>query len=264
MLENFLLDFIILLLSMRLSQKRTSLGRCAAGGAVGGVYAVLAALFQPLRLLPCKLVGLALMSAAVFLPSSWRSYLRSTGYVLFTGLIFGGGAAMAYYAMDAAGLRTTVSAQVMAICDAGIAIAAVTAELVIRRRHPETNRIYHVEAELLGERIAFDAMLDTGNDVRDFSGNGVIMADEDTVLAAISDQLRESILSLDGRVAARPFYCTTVNGSGRHIGFLPDSMTVSTGGDIYQAKAYILLGRGIRLGDCRGILGNGLVMEKRR
>lgn len=263
-LENFFLDFVILLLAMRLSQKRTSFLRCAAGGAVGGAYAILAALIQPIRTIPFKLAGLALMSAAVFLPSSWKSYLRYTGYAMFIGILFGGGAAMAYYAMDSWGMRTAVSAQVMTVCDLGIGAAVIIAEIVIRRKNPAINHVYHVKAEISGEVLSFDAMLDTGNDVKDFSGNGVIMADEETVFSQISEQLQDSIVNMDGRVMVRPFYCSTVDGAGRHIGVRPDSLIITAGSEEYTAKAYILLGRGIRLGDCRAILGSGLVIDKRR
>lgn len=263
-IENFLLDFVILLLSMRLSQKRTSFVRCAAGGAAGGVYAVFAALYPFLRGIPFKLLSLAIMAAAVFLPSSWRAYLRFGGYVLFVSAVFGGGGAMAYYALGSMGVRTAVSGQVMAVCGLGISLAVVAAEIVIRRKNPEMNKVYHVRATILGEQVAFDAMLDTGNDVRDFSGNGVIFADEDTFFGEISDGLKESILQMDGRVMVRPFYCSTIDGPGRHLGVMPDETSIQVGGDEYAAKAYILLGKNIKLGDCRGILGNGLVIDKRR
>ncbi|MFR9207170.1 MAG: sigma-E processing peptidase SpoIIGA [Lachnospiraceae bacterium] len=67
LLDNFLMDFIILFFSVRLSERRVKIWRIILSALLGGIYSITAVLFYSLRSMMLKiLVSLILVALAEF------------------------------------------------------------------------------------------------------------------------------------------------------------------------------------------------------
>lgn len=161
---NFLVDFLLLLGTNRLSGFPLAPGRCALAAALGAAYAggCLIPGFRFLAGLHWRLVSLALMAGVAF---GWnQSALRRGGVFVLLSLTLGG-AATAYGRGNFLGL---------VLCAAGV-------YLLCRIAFGETvggQAYVPVTLCFRGNRVTLIALRDTGNTLRDpITGEGVLIID---------------------------------------------------------------------------------------
>ena len=67
-IDNFLLDFLLLLLSCRICEKHAHALQLCIGASIGGTYSAIALYMPILTAAPCKIVIAALMSLSYYFP----------------------------------------------------------------------------------------------------------------------------------------------------------------------------------------------------
>lgn len=179
---NFLVDFLLLMGTNRLAGFPLGAGRCALGGALGGIYAGIC-LVPGFRFLGSgfwRLVFLALMAVTAF--GLEKSALRRSLLFLLLSLALGG---------VAEGLGDgSFGALVL-----GAAVIALLCALGFQGKLGE--RYIPVELCHQGRRCAFQALVDTGNTLKDpLTGQSVLVAGESaakTLLGLEPAQLADPI-----------------------------------------------------------------------
>ncbi len=253
-IDNFLMDLLILFLMMRASEKRVCLWRAALGAALGGAYAIFAVMIPPLRHIAIKLILSILMILITRGFGGVRRFLKSTAWFYGISMLAAGAIMLAEAAIGTPVNDSFVNLPMMRYILIGAVIAAVTAELILRRRQPLSRRIYLITASFGSLNISLKAVLDTGNSITDNAGCGVIVADMDYVLSQMDENdVCRIILNSEKR-----FYCRTAAGDGELTGILPDRITVNDEGRAYAVKGYIALAEDIGCRDHNALLPNNL------
>lgn len=261
LLDNFALDFAIMLFGLRMSGKRASFPRAAAGGAVGAVYAATAAALPLLTLLPFKLAAFLAMCAAAMLPMRPSAFFAGTGRAFAIALLFGGAVLGATFLFGGSLGSGYVNLPGIRYAVIGMAIAAFCLELLMRHRYPSPGRSYRIYADVAGERLCLRGFVDTGNGLKDFAGNGAIVADRRAVEGSLSDGLVARIKSGDAPVPVHTFLYRAVGANGELVGFLPDSVTIAADSGKYAAKCYIVIGDGISKDGMNALLSPDIVLH---
>lgn len=186
---NFLVDFLLLLGTNRLSGRPLSPGRCALGAAVGAVYS--GACFLPglafLRGLHWRAVSLALMGAAAF-GVSWNAGKRTLVFLLLSMAL--GGVALTLGRGDFWGLILGLCL-VWLLCQVGLGGEMPAGRYVPIQLH-------------YGDRTAeVMALRDTGNTLRDpVTGESVLIVSGKTaekLTGLTASQLRSPLDTLARR-----------------------------------------------------------------
>ncbi len=233
-LDNFLIDFLLVYLAARFSERKVSFGRVSLGAAIGGVYGVCCAACAPLGS-PLVKVAAAFLMCLPLSPKPRKSYMRKVG-VLYAGSFLLGGILFFLLEGRAKGGVLYINTPIFRYLLGGSALLVVLLECLLRYSHPEKNTIYQVRFEVKGERVLLPAFLDTGNRLKDASGAGVIVANKEKLLSQLSPSAQNALLS-----SSIPFRLTTVSGAGELMAFMPDTLTISDKRHTYLAKAYIAL-----------------------
>ena len=241
-LDNFALDFFILVMGSRLSCKRASLLRCAAGGAIGGAYGAAAVVAPLLYTLPAKLLFFVAMCAAALPSMRFRDFLISSGKIFAVALLCSGSVMAAAYMLGGSVGTATVGAAGLRYIVAGAAVAATAFELISRRHYPLSGQSYSVTVTVRGEKLVLRAFLDTGNCIRDISGRGVIVADRGAAAKAFSAELLADIVSGCDHIETRVFPCRTASGRVELPGFFCDDVVVCDSSKTWSTKCFVLLG----------------------
>ncbi len=248
LLDNFLMDFLLLYLALRFSEKKARLGRVCGGAALGAVYAAAAVALPFLQSFPCKLLASLLMLLCARTYRPWKNFLRTAALFYAATFLFGGAcfAAMYFFSRETYS-GAFINLPVLRYLLLGGTAAVLLIEYLSRRHYPRQQTAYHLSATLAGETIHLDAFLDTGNHLRDLSGRSVIIASQDAVFSQITPALK-SKLCLEEWESSRAaglrlmlFPLETVSGKGMLVSFFPDSLLLTAEGKTYAAKAYIAL-----------------------
>lgn len=216
-LLNFLVDFLLLLGTNRLSGFPLAPGRCALAAALGATYAAGCLLpgFRFLGAVHWRLVSLALMAGVAF---GWnRSALRRGGAFALLSLTLGG-AALAFGRGD---FLTLV------LCAGGV-------YLLCRLAFGETvgGREYvPVTLRFRGNAVTLAALRDTGNTLRDpITGEGVLVIDA-TAARKLTGLTREELAAPLETLARRPIpglrlipYRAVGQGAGMLLGVKMDDV----------------------------------------
>lgn len=180
-LLNFVVDYILLLATARITGEVIKRLRLALGALVGAVYAAM--LFVPgliwLSHLLCKILVAVLMIFIAF--GACKRCLRS--FLVFVGVSVAlGGLIFALQLVEAGGLSikkgvfyTGFDLRLLLVtvilCYLGLRLAFERAA-----RHGGGRRdLYSVQIELFGERLNLTALLDTGNTLTDPANNQPVM-----------------------------------------------------------------------------------------
>src|SRR5690606_19097734 len=132
------------------------------------------------------------MLAIAFAPVPVRRLARIAGFFYFIALSSGGAGIAAGYA-----LNWGVAGQLFA----AIAAILVTAELgwgVVQKSIWQ--RVYHAPLEivLFGDRVRIDALLDTGNQLKDpIKGSKVVVVEHQAIAPLLPEHLREDMIRLE-------------------------------------------------------------------
>ena len=97
LLDNFLMDFLLLYLALRFSEKKARLGRVCGGAALGAVYAAAAVALPFLQSFPCKLLVSLLMLLCARTWKPWKNFLRTAALFYAATFLFGGACFAAMY-----------------------------------------------------------------------------------------------------------------------------------------------------------------------
>ena len=182
MLLNFLVDFLLLLGTNRLSGFPAAPGRCALAAVFGSVYAAGCLLpgFRFLGNLLWRCVSLCLMAAVAFGPR--RDAVKRGGVFLLLSLSLGG-MALCFTRQNFAAL-TLGAAGVWLLCRVAFGDGAVGREYV------------PVTLSYQGRTASFTALRDTGNTLHDpITGEPVLV---------VSGQIGEALTGLTQRELASP------------------------------------------------------------
>lgn len=180
-LENLLVDMLILYIAGRLSGKRARPGRYLGAAALGGLYAAMALLpfCMLLNTLIAKILFSLLMALVAWRVRGWLPFLK--GWASFVGVTaVGGGGALAASALlqsfgpPAGAPRLSSDAILLTLL--GAAAMVLLSMQALRRRGG--NYRYAVRVWAGGRRYELDALLDTGNMLREpLSGLPVMLVD---------------------------------------------------------------------------------------
>lgn len=216
---NALVDYVLLLSTATLRSLPLSRRRFALGAALGGIYAVLAAL-PPLLWLRSGAVKLALsaaMSAAAFgMEGFWRSWLC----LLLLSAAFAG-------AFLGCGQLGVPSLQTLLF---SFSLLYALLRLLLSRQLEE-RRLMETEVQLGACSVRFRTLYDTGNSLFDpISGLHVLIA-ESAALAplfpfALSGDAAGDLRRLSDHARCRLLPYRSVGGSGLLLCFRPDRLTL--------------------------------------
>lgn len=247
LIDNFLMDFLLVFFALRFSEKRASLLRASAAAAIGAFYSAAAIICRPLSYLPVKLAVSALMIAAARGFKPFKAYLYTIGAFIALSFLFGGAVLGVTYALSGTINGAFINIPALRYILIGAFTASVFAELIIRRSSLKPKTTYRIKASVLEEQLLFDAILDTGNSLKDMSGGGAIIVSPHIILPQLSDDLKSDLAAYpnSAKLTLRPFNFTSAGGKGSMLGFLPDSIEISSGEKRFAAKAYVVLCDGL-------------------
>jgi stage II sporulation protein GA (sporulation sigma-E factor processing peptidase) len=253
-LLNFLVDLAWLWATARMAGARAGTGRLVAASALGALLAVLYYFpaGAPLRTLPGAIAGTALLLAAAFLPCRPGQFLR------VMTVFFVAGGAQAGLALLLAARRTGFG--VAGTNDAMIAVGVLLFGAGVRylwdalRSRAQLNRqLCRLRVELEGDSVEIDALVDTGNSLRDpLTGTPVAVVEagalrrllppglERTLATGLSDGWSGSLPSgWLGRCRLLPY--RAVGGAGQLLSFRPDRLLVLMNGRCHEYRALVAL-----------------------
>lgn len=234
-LLNFIIDYLLLLATGKICALRLIRWRMLLGAVWGGIYAVLTVLWPSLFALATVKVFSGAAVALIAFGGLGRP-LRSIIVFFAVSAAFGGAvyAAVSLGAQSPGGaLFVPVSMKVLIL---SFAICYAALSLVFRHMGKRTERcVKTAEVELMGQRISFSALQDTGNELCDpISGQKVLLV-ERAMLKPLFPTLpkggpAEMLMELskqsglEGRFRLLPF--SSLGGEGMLLCFRADSITI--------------------------------------
>jgi len=238
---NFILNYLLLLLSARLTGAPFKRWRLGAGAALGAGYAVMTVL-PPFTWTGAVLVKIAMTLPIViaargirrgfgrFLALFWLTSFLLAGIVLGLGLMTSG---TPYVHVSAEALLLTASAAYFILY---VALKGIT------RFGGLKSKLIPVEITFRGRHVGFNALADTGHTLTDpMTGQGVLIADRECLLPLMPGEVRallsatnnpielvEQIPFIDGGMFFRliPYQAIGVQ-HGWLAAFRPDSVIIN-------------------------------------
>lgn len=226
-LENFIFDFLVVLLAQRLAGARIRLLRCALAALVGAAYAIAAALNPEFGSLFFKISALALMVFAASSVRSVKAFLKAF-VIFFLTFSASGGAAYAL-ALSCGGSAfpgcVYFDAPVFASLS-GIGIIAVTGVIAGSKIRRGRSDLVSISVLKGGRVFQLSALCDSGNRATDpVTGLDIIVA--------------EDIFPEDIRASARKMRTLTASGEGELLVFIPDRLVVKDARALFTHDAAI-------------------------
>lgn len=187
---NFIVDYLLLLITGRLCALELKRRRYVLGAVLGGAYAVLAVLpgMDFLAEGPVKLAMAAAMVLAAF--GGERKLVRPALTFLAVSAALGGG--IWALSMFSGGLRSTAAVVPVSLRTLVMAFALCYALVSLafhRFGKRAERRLCRVELEFLGGRTAFQALEDSGNELTDPVSGCAVMVAERRALEAVLPEL---------------------------------------------------------------------------
>ncbi len=239
-LDNFLLDFILLFFSFRLSEKRVNFKCLFIGAAIGGLYGALSVALPILNTFIAKLFASALLCMPGGL-RPFRLYLRRILFFYSISFLFGG-ILFAFLCTQTGYLVGSVQFPLLRFILIGLCILCLFIEFWLRQNYPRVNLVYTLSFQLYEHQFCFRAFVDTGNQLRDMGGNGVIIAKRNQIEEQLSIKELEMLYTpLKAPVPVRTFSCNTAIGTASLFAFAPQKIILSDNRRSYSLKAYIAL-----------------------
>lgn len=225
-LENFIFDFLLVLLSERLAGERARLLRCALAALAGAAYAVLVIIKPAAGSIFLRIPVLALMALAAGRFYSAKAFLKRC-LIFFITFSSSGGAAYALALLSGGSALNgfIYFDRPIFYALAGIGITAVTvifAGTKMRRR----SEIIELSVLKDGKVYHLTAIYDSGNRARDpVTGLDIIVA--------------EDIFTEEIHTSSRKMKIHTASGEGELLLFVPDRLAVNDSGALFTYDAAI-------------------------
>lgn len=229
---NLAIDYLLLLASAQVCGVRLKRARYILAAVLGSVYAVCAYLPRgEILLLPCAKLGAGLIMALVAFGGEER-YFRCAAVFMAVSAAFGG----FMWAIELAGGHPTFDTRTLVV---SFALCYALLAVVFRGRAQLADRPrVAVELALNGRTARFNALVDTGNSLKDpVNGTPVMVicphaaaplfAEDAALLQLDAVSLAEkaaTVPQLAGKLRLIPY--TAVGGGGMLAAFRPDSATV--------------------------------------
>ena len=270
---NLAVDYLLLLLTARLSGIYRSRRRLALGAAVGALLAVVL-YFPPMPVLPGLLLrgGTCVLTVfAAFWKQPRRRFVHVCGtFVLLTlllaGAVFAITVGRAGELLQNGVLYLDISGAVMLI---GFTVLYLLSGLVMGKGKAQTGqRRMDIQVEMASHRVRFRALCDSGNLLRDpISGQRVLMVQSDTAarlfegpgeaLQNLGEQPPEELLPQLRRCCKTAFWLLpvhTVNRESMMIVFRPEKMWIE--GKVTDEYLLGLSPLALEIGgDCQALIG---------
>lgn len=264
-LDNFLMDFLLCWLSLRLTKLKIILLNVSIGALFGGIYAALAPAF-PLLLHPVFKIavsfGICFLSSGMYRKASRISLKKYFILVLclyICSFISGGAMTAIMYALGIPVTEGFIRLPYLRYVLLGAAITVALCEWLLRRRVTLSD-VYDIEIRISGSIIFLKGIVDTGNTTKDFGGQGVIFADRKHVLAQLCGKDRSLLQTSDTSVKKRLFALETASGAAVAEAFMPDSIIVRKGTLEYRIICYIGLCDHIHCKNCNALIGADMLV----
>ena len=251
-LDNFLPDTFILFFCTIL-QKKPRLIRAVFGGAAGGIYAVFSAYFPILSAFYLKLPAALLMCLICF--GKGKAWIRGCLSFFALSFLLGGISFGLLYCLPARSFRFSWRMMLLA----GIILLTIVT-LLQKNRPREFAETLSIELTCCGTILLFSAEYDSGTEIFDEYGRGVILVDRDFLKKNLSAAQWEALHSRTEQT--RTFHIRTAAGSTALTGFLPERLTVSRNTQTLTVNAYIIIADHIHLNGSPAIYGRGLETEE--
>ena len=246
---SFLMDYLLLWATSKVAKTPRRPWRLALAAAIGTLYFVVYYLSERgigqyygwLRYWPSLVAVSAAMLMTAYYPLPWPALVRVMGYFYFIAVSSGGAGVAAGYALGWG---------VVGQLAASIAAILVTAEVgwgVVQ--HTVWQRLYHVSLEivLFGEKATTEALVDTGNRLKDpLGGAPVIIVEHSVVAHLLPEHLHPVLIQMEaGDLSGVSRLLTSERWSSRFrvipftslgkekgllVGFRPDSASVIVDG----------------------------------
>lgn len=251
LLDNFTADFLLLMAAMRVSARRVRPLRAVFGAAIGGIYALVAALVPTLSFAPVSLAVCISMCAIAHGIRPLRAFFHYLFIFLAIAALFGGCVFAVVYALGGTLSSGVINLPILRYLLIGGTLGVLLYEIFCRRTVLFPACICTVEAFFGSHSIVFSATPDSGARIVDDTGGGVIV---------IQDAFLEKACPSISSSAHKTKYFTihTASGSVRLKGVLPDKLVIRAQEGVYEARAYLVLAENISLDGCPALIGKGV------
>lgn len=253
-LDNFIIDLIILLTMMRVTERRVCIWRCGLGAAFGGIYAMLCVIFYRLNSPVFKIAASCVMVLIARGFLSMRSFIVNIACFYGFTLLSAGSILLIQYLTNTQLSGSYINLPLIRYLTIGIILAILITEIIFRRKQLASEHIYLITAKFGKTSITLNAVLDTGNSVFDNCGNGVIIASLTHVLCQLDINDACRLILPNGR----HFTCVTAAGKSELKAILPDSIIIRDNNKSYHVKGYIALSENIGYRDYNALLPNNM------
>ncbi len=269
---NWVIDFLLLHATARLTHTPTRGRRLVLGAAVGAAsccVVLLPALPAPLSV-ACKAAGALAMTAAAFRWCGVGALLRRTAVLFVLSAAFAGAAMALWVFVAPTGLQVVNGVVYYELSPLLlIALTAVSYGLLclagrfMRRREP-AGRSYRLRIVYHGHTAEVAALYDSGNGlIEPFSGAPAVVADYAAVAAVLSPAWEPSRRTPPPGARLIPF--SSVGGDGFLPAFRPERLTVcGEEGEWDVSGAYVAVCDGLGGGDHGALIGTALTERKER
>ena len=258
---NIIVDYFLLLLSSGVLHRKIKPWRTVLGAVEGGIFSLYIFLpqFDFFAELIIRISVCFIISFTVFGFVNLKSFLKASG-IFFTVTCFYGGSMTAVWKLlkpngmviNNSVVYFDISALALIWCTVIFYLLFTLLSRLFSSNHSMASRcsvcLYYKE-----KAAEFNAIVDTGNSIKDVFGSSDIIIADKTVANLLFGQTDINInTELKSRYRAIP--CTTVSGADILDGFRCDSGVVNQSGKSYKLKNPILAVSNIPLGEERGIV----------
>lgn len=242
---NMLINYLLLILTVRLTRSESSRWRLLCGAALGGVYALL--IFTPaigiVYTLAAKLLFSLSIVLTVFKNMSFKSLLRTLACFYGVNFAFAGAMLAIWFTLTPRGMLMSNGIVYFNISVVTLVITAAVVFFVLslfsalNKRRCDGFHKYRVTVDLNGNTAVATALMDTGNTLSDvFSDTPVIVAEYKVLEKLFPESLsaffrggaNDVIYTMDREWSARirliPF--SSMGGEGLLPAFRPDKITI--------------------------------------
>lgn len=262
-LDNFLLNFLIILFASVLTKSRKKLVRFACGAMIGGVYACVVFGSEGLAISLAVKAAVSLSMCFVAFGTKKRFWKNTCAFYITSFVLAG-----VIYALNISfgeaenGLLTPLIRSVfLGVCVCGVLITAISR---VHKKTVETEQLTLKLTLLHGEqKRSIKAYYDTGNMLTEpLSGYGVIFVTKETA-SSLFDKDTLDLLQGKGSVQTdrlRILPCTTATGKSVLRGIKIDKVTANGA----AANAVVCIANAQIADGCDAIVGNKIMSELKK
>ncbi len=258
---NIIVDYFLLLLASGLLHRKNKPWRTVLGAIEGGIFSLYIFLpqFEFFTELIIRISVCFIISFTAFGFLNLKSFLKASGVYFSVTCLYGGVMAAVWKLLKPKGMVINnsvvyfdISAITLIICTVIFyLIFTVLSEIFSSNHIPESKcsiKLYYND-----KAVEFDAIVDTGNSVKDVFGSSEIIISDKSVANSLFGQTDINInQELKSRFRAIP--CRTLSGVNILDGYRCDSAVVSYSDKSFFLNSPILAVSRIPLGETRGIV----------